>query len=71
MQKYDTRVITAADFLAGGYDTRIVRPRTPCPRCRATRPEVIGAQCYRDGHIWGEFRCGQCGEIYGQPMPWR
>ena len=68
MKRYDTRVITAHEALAGGYDTRVLRPDKPCPKCRGNKPLTIGAQCYPSGQVFGEYRCGYCGEIYGEPM---
>lgn len=63
--------ITECDLLAGGYTTRAIYPKHPCPKCRGNRPEVVGAQCYRDGRIFGEYRCRYCGEYYGERIVFR
>ena len=68
MKNYDTRVITVTDILGEGYDTRVIVPRGPCPKCKAKKIEVVGAQCNRYGKIYGSFRCDYCGASFGCQM---
>ena len=71
MNEKPIKRITAAELLGAGYDTRVLVPHRPCPKCSGNKPSVIGAQCLPNGHIFGEYQCGYCGEIYGMPMQTR